>query len=147
VAKETLEGIEIKPYIKKHFSSEKEMCNFIEDNIDLFSMQILGSKLISYVREYKFFNGTRKGASVDFFIKTEIGDFFIECKNTNSFNDLCGAIGQCLCYISLGKSQGDKAKMFLITSNYHSILVQSIKDNNLDIQLVVFNKEHSLFLL
>jgi len=144
---ESLIGIEIKSYIKDHFSSEKEMCNFIEENIKLFSLQVLGSKLISYVREYKFFNGTKKGASVDFFIKTKGGNFFVECKNTNSFNELSGAIGQCLCYMSLGKKQGDNAKMVLLTSNYHSVLEDSIKENDLKIQLVIFNKEHSLFLL
>lgn len=142
-----IEKKDIGKYIKSHFDNEKQMCDFIELNIHEFCINVFDTQLITYKREYRIRNGTRVGARIDFFLETNKGNFIVECKNTKSFNDLMGSIGQCLGYDCLAKNSEIEARVVLVTSEYHGIIDVIVKQNKLPIDVYIFNKEFSLRLL
>jgi hypothetical protein len=126
------------------FKTEREMCDYLEQIIDIFSTDIVGEPLIEYKREYHLKTDYLKGKSgsprVDFFIKTNSHNVFIEVKNCKEFRQHSWAIGQLLAYGA--ESDIDITKLILVTSSINDITVNTILKYELPIELSLFTKDY-----
>lgn len=89
--------------LSKDFKNERELCDYIELNIEKFCETELDCKLYYYKREWSVDNKVRPGCykrAVDFFIQGDNGKtFIIECKhNSAGASEAAKAIGQVLGY-------------------------------------------------
>ena len=137
------------------FKNERELCDFIEFNIELFCKGCLGVELKSYTREYPIQTNGRshkqsKGIRrVDFYIISKCGlSIAVECKHpTYAHSELSASVGQALSYISIFKEYKTPIdKMFIVSSKSDYIIPQMIKDFNLPLEFVCINKKQSIIL-
>ena len=140
---ENVNEAEAKDLIKFHFKTEKDLCDFIESNIEEFTRNVFNLDYISHIREYDFDSKVYgRGSRVDFFITTNIGNILVECKNDK---DLTGALSQLLGYHCIAKNNDVSFyKLALITTHYNDLLRQVVYEFNLPVDVFVFNKEHCL---
>jgi hypothetical protein len=134
------------------FKNEKEFCDFIELNLDLFCKEILGIDLFSYEREFSMGgyersrrHGTRR---IDFLINSKCGQTIgIECKTPKQACELSNAIGQCLSYVSLSnKIKNPIDRIVLLSSKPDGLIPMVIKQFNLPIEFVIVNKTKAIAL-
>jgi hypothetical protein len=134
----------LKQALENSFNSEKELCAFIERNIDNFTNE-LGYKYHSHQREYPLLNWTKKSKGskrLDFLIKTKCGKLIaIECKHPKYISELCAGIGQVLSYITLFKHHNKNIDKFIIVSSKIDDLVPAvISEFNLPISFIALDK-------
>ncbi len=133
------------------FKTEKELCDFIEQNRYCFvyecldaipnRLSILGNEK---EREYKLNNNKR----IDFNFSTHQGNILVECKNSSI--NYC-FIGQLLEYYlsfynsfpSWGLMNPDKSKLrcVLVLTKYKKILIDIIKFYNLPFEIIILTKK------
>lgn len=133
---------------KKDFITEKEMCAYIETNMDLFCKDVLGDVYVRHEREHRFI-GSRpmKGISsarVDFMIHCENGAYAVEIKNPHQrYAELAKAIGQVLVYEYELSSRNSNVQIVLVSSSHSDFICQIISKYNLPIRYIVLNREHT----
>lgn len=123
------------------FKSEKELCDYLEINIQSFALEILGEPLVSYKREsylgYRAFGANKP--RIDFELFTPNKRVLVECKNpTNVFGEITRAISQLLTY---GAMAGGDCELVLVTSKTLPIVQQTILRYNLPIKVVYLTKD------
>ena len=134
------------------FKNEKEFCNFIEMNINLFCRDILGVELLSYEREYSMggYNKSRRFGTrrIDFLVNSKCGQRIgIECKAPTMACELSNATGQCLTYVALAKSLKNPIdRIVLLSSKPDGIIPMVISQFNLPIEFVVVNLKQAIAL-
>ena len=128
------------------FKSEKDMCNYIEDNIELFCVDVTGEKLRSYKREYtitgrQFF--AHKTACVDFLIVTESGKrILVEVKNPKQIHsEMIRSVSQLLAYGAIADMYTPVDRLILATSNTCEAVQLMICKYELPIEVVLLNRD------
>lgn len=123
------------------FKDERAMCNFIEDNINLFTLDILGEDLLKYKREYSFGEKVEykrsRPTKVDFYIETKSHKAIIEVKNKASTYTSRASIGQILSY----GTKGDYDKLFIVLPGMNDILIDVISKYELPIEVVMLTNK------
>lgn len=144
---------QVKEYFKsKEFNKEKDMCDYIEDNIDIFCEEVLNTKYISHQRESYLDKAVKLQPNkphVDFFIETENKEYIIvECKNPiNVYRENVLAIGQILDYIRVAENNGFKIKeAWICTSRIKEGICETINKFNLPIKVCLLNKKYNAVL-
>ena len=138
-------------YIVKDFSSEREMCDYIDTFAQLFAEDILECRYEGHSREYVLegSNPRKPGPRVDFVFNNEDGIILVECKNvTQTYNELVASIGQLLSYIILAEKSGRKVKRScLVVSSFIGVIDDIINRYNLPIDVFIFSKNQVLKLM
>ena len=135
--------------LDKDFASEKEMCDYLEQNIDKFCVDILGLEYKSHKREYRISGRGSRAKKIDFFIQTMCGqNIAVEAKNpTFAGYELASAIGQVLGYICLFESVEQKVdRVVLLSSKIDWVIPATIARFNLPIHFVALDKSKHLSL-
>lgn len=124
------------------FINEKELCDYLELNLDKFCEEIFGQSLKTYKREsYIVPKAFGTGAPrVDFDITLDNDEqLLIECKNPiNVLADVSRAISQLLIYGTIAKYP---TSLVLVTSKTLPIIQQTILNYELPIKVVYLTKE------
>lgn len=138
-----------------HFKNEREMCDFIEQNIKLFCKELFDDEYIKHKREYSFENGwwSRKGSVVkegkhntriDFMVTCKRKNYAVEVKNPKQkYTELSRSIGQLMMYQMVMEWKGIDAEIVLVSSSHVSVITQMIHRYNLGYRYFVFNKDYS----
>lgn len=134
--------------LDKSFKSEKELCEFIEVNIDKFTKE-LGYVYKSHEREYPLqgIRRQRRGTKrIDFLIKTECGKSLgIECKHPKYNCELSAGIGQILSYIAIAEQYNRGIdKFYMISSVLDYVAPSVIAKFDLPITFIAMDKNKSL---
>ena len=88
-------------FLNNDFNKEKDLVEFITNNIDIFCKQNLNDKCISYEVDKpinKFQNFWPRWKRIDIFIQWEKWVYIIECKNVKNTTEMRYAIWQLLDY-------------------------------------------------
>ncbi len=134
---------------EKTFNTEKEMCNYIEENIEIFCKDTLEINYISHERESYLARGRKFSGNkphVDFLIKSNNEDYVIvECKNPRYvYRENIGALSQILDYIRIAENNGYKIKeAWICTSRIKRELCEVIDRFKLPINICVLNKKNN----
>lgn len=143
----------VKDSLDNSFQSEKQLCDYIELNIELFTKECLGFEYLSHKREYPLFNVNRRSLRgnrrIDFLIKTKCGkNIAVECKKPKYDSELSAAIGQCLSYIALFECSGMIIeKIVLLSTKVDYVIPLVINKFNLPVQYICFDKSKHLTLI
>lgn len=123
------------------FNKEKDLVEYIVNNIDSFVGHYFNDKVISFEIDKplkKQFGLSARGKRVDLFIQGEEGIYIIEFKNAKNPTEIRSAIGQILDY---GREYLDPKKELVIVSNMYDVdVAKTIKYYNLPIRYIVFSK-------
>lgn len=134
--------------LNSDFNSEKELCDYIEENIQLFCRDCLSVSYQSHRREYPLEEGRRtKGTRrIDFLIITSENERIgIECKHPITGSELGPAIGQVLSYMTLFERYGRPlARIIIVTTKLDPVSPFVIDKFNLPIGLIGFDKDKFL---
>lgn len=132
------------------FESERELKEYILLNKELFCREVLGFEYKHHFEEFalpkcEFTNEPR----VDLvFVSQDDNFYYVELKNPqNAYRDLCSGLSQCLAYRYLAKYNNLKYNgVYLVTTQHSQIIPLIIKDNNLDIKYIYFDRsKHAVF--
>lgn len=132
--------------IEPAFSSEKQLCDYIETHIIEFCGDFLEEEYLSHEREKQLINTARnriKGnRRLDFYIKTKAGKHIvIECKHPKCISELSWAIGQCMTYKTLLNNLRIPCdRMILISTKLDAITPQVIHDYAIPIEFMAMDK-------
>lgn len=140
---------DIQNELSHDFRSESELCDFIEDNIQVFCLDELGVIYASHKREHpvvksrKRIKGLRR---LDFLIKTRAGENIgLECKVPLYPSGLPAGIGQILSYRILMDLAGTPINRFVLVSSKMDIVVpMMIQAFELPIEFIAMDKKRSL---
>ncbi len=136
-----------------HFSTEREMSEYIHKNIVVFCDEILGDEYLGHRREYNLigeWDGTKgkrpiNNGRVDFFIRCKNKEYAVEIKNpTEVFSEMTKSLGQIMVYRELLIQSGKEAELVLVTSKHAGMLDRIIARYDMNIRYIVFNKEDSV---
>lgn len=147
--------LEVEQFFKPSdmFSTEKEMCDYIEQNIGEFCSETFCDAYVSHVREYAFGSGIRHGAvsekgvpniRADFIISCKGSNYILECKNPLQVQtELTRGIGQLLMYDVAMREAGLIARHVLVSSRPNEMVAKIIRENRLPLDFILFNKKCS----
>lgn len=141
--------IEVKDALSKDFQSERELCDYVEDNIILFVKDILGLEYEKHAREFplattkKRYRGSKR---IDFYIITKCGQRIgVECKDPRNGNELAAAVGQCLSYITLFElNEKPIDRMVILSTKIDSCLPLILNKFNLPLDFICMDKSKHL---
>lgn len=123
------------------FKDERSMCDFIEHNIELFTLDVLNEELVSYEREYSFGENVvykrSRPTRVDFYIETKNHKAIIEVKNKCNTNACRSIIGQILSY----GTKGNYNKLIVVLPGVNDILIDTIDKYELPIEVVMLTNK------
>ena len=141
----------VSKHLNRDFASEKEMCDFIEDRIEIFCAEVLGVTYKSHKREYRLASSRIHGSHscrLDFFIiTTDNQNICIECKNPFSQYENLSAIGQLLAYKQIGAMlEIPIHRMVLVTTKVDLLTTLSIRNTELGIELIGIDKAITVIL-
>lgn len=127
------------------FVREKDLCKFIEENIEEFARDIAEIDLAEYKREYGFGRTQRRfkhSRRIDFLLISKSGERIgVECKHPSSESETTAAIGQCLGYIALFEGAGTPLNRMIIVSSKMDVAVPLVITKfNLPLSFVVMDK-------
>ena len=129
---------------------EKELCDVIENKIDVFCNEVLWETYISHKREWQFWLNKfwPNKMSIDFKIETENGTILLEVKNpTSTGSEMSAAIGQSLVYKSYsGNRWFNIYRNLLLTTRVTKEVIDAIKAFFLPIELIVVQEDKTLTL-
>ena len=139
--------IEIKDHFNNanHFKNEKELCNYIENNIDNFCNE-LGIDYKSHTRECRMRKFRAFGASmprIDFLInENDGGIILLEVKNpSQTQSEITRCVAQMLDYYITAEECGHKInKAIILTTKVNDNFMKIINRFNLPVELVLFSK-------
>ena len=137
---------ELSNSLSNDFLSEKEFCEFIENNIDTFVSECIGFEVDTYEKEYQLSKDKRRcvrgNRRIDFFIKTKCGkNIGVECKDPTGYSELTSAVGQCLGYITLFEMNEKKLDyIYIVSTKIDFILPAIINKFNLPIGFICIDK-------
>lgn len=143
---------ELETAIHCDFSSEKELCDYIESHMADFISDCLGFELKKYKRECPIAGHGRRvkgNRRIDFYIETvcckRIG---VECKHPFYQAELSSAIGQCLTYITLfERMEKPIDSIVILSTKIDWVLPSVISRFNLPIGFIAFDKSKFVKLL
>lgn len=131
--------------------SEKEFCDYIENNISVIFQLITGEKYGNHQREYSFnFKGShnRSGSAgrVDFFITSQKKEpFLLEVKTTTSSSEQSHGLTQLLMYkAQFERLNAQKTSAILLSSHKDLIIPTLIEDYFLPLRYAVLYKDLEL---
>lgn len=133
----------------KEFINEKELCDYIEQNIKAFVNDTLEIEYVDHEREsyitpfHKPFGGNK--SRIDFLVTTTNNEkVLIEVKNPAQLQrELNRAAAQMLDYIIVCEESGYKVhSAWLVISKINPSLIKIIKRFNLPINICVFSKNN-----
>ncbi len=134
---------------RNDFKNEKDLCDYLEKNIKIFSKTWLNCEVKEYKREWEMSIYRRFSARlprIDFMIMSKDGKRIgIECKNNKnvSFSDISRSIGQLLAYSVLADNAGVSFdELIIVSSKIHYCVHDVIKKYNLPIRFLVISKEY-----
>jgi len=134
----------IKSCLNPDFAKEKDLCDFIEHNIEEFCASCLGVEYGQHFREYglKQARRTKGSKRIDFLIVSKSGERIgVECKNPTYESELQGAIGQCLSYMTIfGISGKPIDRIAIVTTKMDWSTPFTIDKFNLPISLIGMDK-------
>lgn len=141
---------QVRSAIKPDFKTEKELCNYIERNIELFCSEILGVRYKNHSREYPLLANRarhKKGnRRIDFLIITDKDERIgIECKNPTNIADLQYAIGQALTYLTVFESNSDPLhSIHIVSTRIDCVLPSVLRKFKLPVGFIVMDKSKHL---
>lgn len=125
--------------------NEKELVNYVAENIELFAKDILDDTIISFEIDMpieKQISLAPRGRRIDLYIKGRKQDYIIEFKNPTSGTESRAAIGQILDY---GREfAGRNTELLIVTSYFDINTAKTIKFYNLPIRYVYLSTKYSL---
>ena len=138
--------IDIKELFNKadDFKTEKDLCDFIEINIEKFCADIginyKSHERESYITKHKRFGNNRP--KIDFYIQDQDGEYILlEVKKPRSQREVIPAISQLLQYFVIAEQAGLKVKKsFLLTTKCEAEVIEVIERFKLPIDLILFAK-------
>jgi hypothetical protein len=133
---------QVNSLITKDFKSEKDLCDYIERNIQLFCIDVLNDLYISHKKEFTIngYNQSKNSKRIDFFIECEKYKYIIELKNPFYKSELSYGIGQLLTYSILIDKADKNFKFILITTKYDDLSARIINEYKLPIDIIIFSK-------
>lgn len=127
--------------ISNEFKKEKNIEQWIVDNIDSFAKEILNDEIISFECDMaieKQIRWSPRGRRIDLFIIGKKKKYIIELKNPKSGSENRAAIGQLLDY---GREFSDsKKELIIITSKFDINTARTIKYYDLPIRYIYLDK-------
>lgn len=137
---------EIIDSVSKDFPSEKSLCDFLEDNIEIFCKDGLGVDYKNHIREYALSEQLPRRAKgnkrVDFLIITKQNERIgVECKNPQTPGELSFAVGQALTYMTAFELRGSPlSRIIIVSTKIDSIIPFTIDRFNLPISFMAMDK-------
>ncbi len=127
-----------------YFKSEKDLQDYIVNNIKKFCVTVLEDELISYIAEHRISGSERYNRSkkIDLIIECKKNTYVIELKNPRYKSENISAIGQILDY---GRLYGKKSVLVIISTTYDKDTVSTINHYSLPIKFIY--AEDELFLV
>lgn len=148
----SVQKTDIKELKNKDFKSEKELKDYIILNKEAFCREVLGIEYKDHRVEYKMpqikYLYTNEPVVDIVFIDQNDLCYFVELKNPkHAYNELCAGLTQSLAYRYLaGVTDMNYGGSFLVTTKHSGIIPLIIRDNNIDITYIYFDKtKHSVF--
>lgn len=135
------------------FLTEREMCELIHSQPEIFAKTVLEINYTGHEREYAIsHNRSLKGkwkARVDFRFSGPNGDIYVECKlPKHIYSESNQAVSQILAYSCLADMFNRKVdRLVLVTTRYNAILGRVIKKFNLPIEVYILSKSHVMKML
>ena len=132
------------------FKTEKEVVNYIVDNIEYFCEHALGCDYDKHILEFRFDKNEKlhdNSLRVDIVVIDKQGrHYFIEVKlprkQREAFRECMTAIGQCLSYHYLARiNDYNYEGVYLVTSTHSNLAPLIIRDNNLPITYLYIDKQ------
>lgn len=134
------------------FKDEKELLEYILLNKEDFCKDVLGVIYKNHATEFAFkpIKYLHDNAPIADLIFIDTNDFIhvIELKHPrNAYGENMMGLGQCLAYYYLARMNGFKlADVYLITTKHNNMIPLVIRDNNLKIKYIYFDKaRHAAF--
>ena len=128
-----------------HFKKEKDLLDYITDNIEKFCNEILEDTLINFEADKSVSPVRGFGLRVrrcDLYVKCEGKTYIIELKNPFHKAENISAIGQILDY---GREFTDpKKELIIITTLFDLNTAKTIKHYNLPIRYIYMDRERTL---
>lgn len=121
------------------FKRESDLSDYIEQNIELFCLEICNDTYVGHSTNKPF---EHKGRRIDLFIECEKSLFVIELKNPRHMNENISSVGQVLAY---GRRITDtkKVELIVITTKFCIDTAKTIKNYHLPIRYIYFSKRQS----
>lgn len=138
-------------YVSK-LSSEDELADRVEANIQKLFLNIYSDNLLGYDREYEVGKSSQygRGRRCDFFLHGEsVGNIIWECKNpTYDLTELQNGISQLLGYYSLAKRSNILVnRLCLLTTGWDDSIRDIIHDFSLPIEVILVGDNHIMKLM
>jgi hypothetical protein len=138
--------------LEPDFKSEKDLVDYLEDNIQLFCKDLLHTTYKSHKREYRIALSRLRGnrsPRIDLLITDQSGkNILVECKNPKYSCENQSAIGQILAYKEMCKLIELRLdRIALLTTKLDSLSIMVLKNNDLGIELIGFDKKKALTLI
>lgn len=139
--------------IDDDFKNEKDLCDFIERNIESFTKDCIGLIYKNHIREYPLYTTKKRSIKgnrrIDFLITTECGKRIgIECKKPTYNSELASAIGQSLSYLTLFETTDTKIdKIILLSTTVDYVIPLILNKFKLPIDYVCMDKKKFLALV
>lgn len=122
------------------FNKEKDLAEFVKNNIELFVDVLLNDKLVKYEFEKPIrqrYSLSPRVRSVDLYIECELKTYIIEFKNPKYESENRQAIGQILDY---GREFNNNSELIIITTKFDINTAQTINHYRLPIKYVYMSK-------
>lgn len=137
--------------LKSYPWKEKDLCDFIEERIKDFCLEVLWEKYISHQREWQFTFHKRfawNKSAIDFIIATENWNILIEVKNPKNYSlhDLTSGLWQSLNYYNKAKVNWyDIYRNIILTTKTNLEVISTIQNLNLPIEMIILQSWHFLY--
>lgn len=134
--------IDEKKLFNKQFQKERNLSDYIEQNIIKFCVDVLDDVYLSHEKEVQADKHNRfqpRQPRIDYKIKCQNHTYLVELKNPKNTSENRHSIGQMLSYSVLLDDE-DKFRMVVITTKHDMLTAKAIKKFNLPIRYVYFEK-------
>jgi hypothetical protein len=129
------------------FDKEKDLVEYIENNIKVFCRDVLNDKYIEHETEKQSvdqFMFMPRRIRVDLYIECENKTYIIEVKNPTFVSENRYAIGQVLNYGIEFLDSEKEIQLILLTTKYDPGTAKLIEHYRLPITYIYFSKKHTL---
>ena len=131
-------------HLHGNFKNEKHLCDFVENNIDQFCLDVLQEELIEFKKEFGMYEsifGSKiytRPPRADFMIKTKNKVAIIEAK-MHGMHNCNSAIGQLLTYATCYKNK--YTDLILLVPKIPIMVLHTIENFELPIKVVLLTEE------
>ena len=133
--------------VESHFKNEKEMCDYIEENIHQFCSDVLDDEYKCHEREFQVcrrrgkFSKDVPNIRIDFVIWCKTKAYAIEVKNPKQkYTEMSRSIGQMMMYDMVLTECGLNYELCMVSSQHSPIYSKMLLYYGLKYRYILFNK-------